>query len=156
MKIFSTFIKIFSVVFAIFLVSFFSYLYLKDYGFFMTKEEKFFYKKLEEFKKSQKNLILLQNLTNFKWDEACFVAPYETIANKDLDFKEIKFDKEFPNSNDEGIAELVFINRLEKSGKVFIINRIKDNAIEYNESTCFKNDSMTLSKSNKRLTITKF
>ena len=85
---------------------------------FASKEEKFFYKKLEEFILSDTESIELKELTNFEWDHVCYVMPYGGINRN---FESVKIDKVIREDDNDGKFAVVFISG--NYGKVFRISR---------------------------------
>lgn len=98
---------------------FFVYKKLDSKDFFMSKEERFFYQKLKEFKESGKDSIALKELTNFEWENVCDIQPYS--GNPNFEKLNLKLDKDLPHADDDTKFALIFINR--KHGRVFIFNR---------------------------------
>jgi hypothetical protein len=120
-----------------FILGFFSYQRFYSKGFFMTKEEKYFYQKLKEFKESKEEKIALRVLTNFEWDEVCYIGPYSYIESVKLE--RFKLNSAMPNSDDEGKAAIVFFNDKNSTAYVFVIVRYHIGAIEFKENSgCLK------------------
>lgn len=114
-----------------------------------TKEEKYFHKKLGEFKKSGKDNIPLKELTNFEWDEACYIHPYGWTKK---DTKGFIFDKEIDSDN-EGISHLIFFDDRIKKAFVIIVSRNSSNNIEIKgEEYCSSDFKLLFTKENLFLT----
>ena len=118
----SIFIKILIAI-AVLLITIFcyktiAYPRLERSGFFWSEEEKYFYQKIEEFQKSGKKEIMMKDLTNFEWENVCYVWPYGGI---DREFKDIELNKKIPEDDNEGKFAVIFIKN--GSGKVFRISR---------------------------------
>lgn len=97
------------------ILGFFAYSELNKRGAFMTKEEKYFYEKLREFKYSGKETVFLKELTNFEWDRVVFVKPYEGLLSDELN--SFKLNKRVM-SNDDGVGTLIFLDIKAKTGLV--------------------------------------
>ena len=93
---------------------------LEREGFFWSAEEKYFYQKIEEFKKSGKKEIMIKNLTNFEWENVCSSWAYSGIS--DPNFRNLEFDKKLPDDDDEGKYTLIFVSN--GVGRVFVINKV--------------------------------
>lgn len=72
-------LKIILIAIALIIVGFFIYKNFRDNGFFMSKEEKYFYKKLKEFKDSGEDSIELREMTNFEWDSVNAFSSYSPL-----------------------------------------------------------------------------
>ena len=105
---------------SVFIIGFFVYLKLDQAGFFLSKEEKYFYRKLKEFKESEKEVILLKDLTNFEWDKVGYVGPYSGVEFY-IDEKHYKLNKKVDNQSDS-LACLLFINNKSKTGIVIYVS----------------------------------
>jgi hypothetical protein len=107
-------------------IAFFAYKKLDSEGFFMSKEEKYFYQKLKEFKDSGKDSIHLKELTNFEWEYVCYMGPYSGIDDKR--FEGVILNKEIPEDDNDGKFAIIFIR--EGVGKVFRASRTDFSAQE--------------------------
>lgn len=98
-----------------------SFLYAKNYARSAKEleEEKYFYQKLTEFKESEKDSIDLKELTNFEWEDVCYMWPYGGVD--DERFKGVKLNKEIPEDDNDGKFAVIFINK--GNGRVFRISR---------------------------------
>ena len=113
----------------------------------MSKEEKFFYKKLRDFAKSEKGFFALKELTNFNWDRACYAKPYGAVSLEEL--KDIKIntslgtglDQSF-NLDDESRSKILFIDTEKKTGFLFVLNAKKKEVILIENS--FSTNCMTI------------
>ena len=105
------------------------------------KKERFFYQKLEEFKKSGGKEILIKELTNFEWDNVCYVWPYGGL---DEEFRSVKLDREIPEDDNDGKFGIVFIKK--ENGVVFRVSR-KDFTVE--EKICSNRSGAALKLNNK-------
>lgn len=128
-KSFSTFTKVLSLALILLIGGICFQAYLKDSEFFWSKEEKFFYQKLHAFKESSEKEILLKDLTNFDWDNVCFVWPYGGIGDQDL--RNFKLDKSLPVDDDSRFS-IIFFDRSSKTGRAFILDRELKYSIEPN------------------------
>ncbi|MBU6140975.1 MAG: hypothetical protein KGP29_05445 [Proteobacteria bacterium] len=99
----------------------------------VENDEKYFYQKIKEFKDSGKDSIPLKELTNFEWENVCYVWPYGD--NKDKRFIGAKLNKEIPEDDNDGKFGVIFTYK--GSGRVFRISRKDFNAQE--ECSSIKN-----------------
>ena len=121
------------------------YWHLDSQGFFMTKEEKYFYQKLKEFRDSGKEIIELKKLTNFAWDFVVFYPPYGGFPDRKAVSK-FKLSKKLPSSSD---SSFIFFNQQDEIG--YIIDA-KRNIYGFN---AFSNDFFNSDEAKLRLKITK-
>ena len=109
---------------------------LDSEGFFMSKEEKYFYKQFIEFKESGKKSIPLKELTNFEWDRVLFTGPYGLDTMESVLEKE-KVNFKYKNKNDlytsSSLAEqnyhIVFFDTNKSNINIYIITIYKN--LEY-------------------------
>ena len=99
-----------------------SYTYLYQNGYFLSKEEKYFYQELKKFVDSGKESIELKELTNFEWDEVAFIEPYSfPNDSKSIYSEDFKLNKKISNSQDHE-ACLLFLNTKTKYGYVIEVS----------------------------------
>ncbi len=90
-----------------------------------SKEEKYFYQKLKEFKDSKKDSILLKDLTNFEWDEVCVAQTYS--ATEENSYAEFYLKN---RKKAEFVSDQKYFNEIVE-GKKFISETMKGRVYFY-------------------------
>ncbi|MFT7098694.1 MAG: hypothetical protein ACJAS6_000559 [Rickettsiales bacterium] len=137
---------------ALFLVvaSIFASFYWHIGDFFANSKERYFYSKLEETSKNNKEYILLKDATNFEWDYVCQIGPYGPSEEYEKKYYEkivgFDFDGKVPSSStqDDNLSFL-FINKKLKNSAVIDADRLIDHII-IREVCSQKDQRLTLEK----------
>ncbi len=117
--------------------------FLKEYKekiWILTPEEKDFLYKLDSFKISGAKSILLKDLTNFDWDEVCFLGPYDQrLDEASADppkFRGYLLNRKSQYSFDDGSVSLIFLDSKNQKGIVFILRRDSKIQIDLKKLGC--------------------
>lgn len=117
-------------------------------SYFADSNERYFYSKLSEASKNNKEYILLKDVTNFEWDYVCAIYPYgvEEEYQKERYEKLVgfKFEGEVPyGGHQDGNLKLLFISKTHKSSVAINADRIIDQIIT-KKSCSQENQKLTL------------
>lgn len=99
------------------------FIILSKKGYFLNKNEQYFYRKLSIISKNNSDIVLLKEVTSFEWDYVCVISSYDQERPKYFYEKIVGFEfaGQVPESygDSEGEALLLFINR-KKAGSTLI------------------------------------
>lgn len=117
---------------------------------FANSNERYFYSKLEEASKNNKEYILLKDATNFEWDYVCQIGPYGPSEEYEKKYYEkivgFEFDGEVPNGGtQDGNLSFLFINKTLKNSATINADRLIDRII-IREVCSQENQRLTLEK----------
>jgi hypothetical protein len=110
-------------------------LFAMDYkSFFAGSKERYFYSKLSEASKNNKEFILLKDITDFEWDYVCAIYPYGAAEEYQKKRYEklvgFEFNGEPPEGgNQDGNLRLLFVSKKHKNSVVINADRVIDHVI---------------------------
>jgi len=116
----------------------------------LNSSEKHFYRELNKKLKNGETEIYIKNLTDFEWDQVCFLGSYSFIPLKEDFSKKIKGyarKGSYPNLNNDGVWALEFIIHAKKT---IVIVKGRKISYDYNnlKGGCFSSESKLIIKNN--------